>query len=158
VLGSSNNDEATSVNVPKRFFRGFSDTQAIEGIKNIKKLDEVLIRRKLVSKRYGEILKINNKIYIQHKNTLNHSFLKYPILVKNREKFMHKAKRSKVSLGDWFLSPLHPYQGDFSNWYFKAENYPTAVYISKHIVNLPTNPNDIDKVLAFIIDNIDNIK
>lgn len=158
VLGSSNNDELTSINFPERFFRGFSNVQAKEGIRNIEKLNCILTERREVSEKYSIILKNNNKVYIKKEYASNHSFLKYPILVKNRDDFMHKAEKRKVSLGDWFLSPLHPYQGDFSDWYFKPENYPTAVYITKHIVNLPTNPNNLDKVLEFINDNIDQIK
>ncbi len=158
VLGSSTNVEISSVTIPKNFFCSFSNVQAKEGIRNIKKLDDLLIKRRLVSEKYSSILKGNNKVYISDKNTSNHSFLKYPILVKNRNTFMRKAEKNKISLGDWFLSPLHPYQGDFSNWYFQPEDYPVAVYTAKHIVNLPTNPDNINKVLKFISDNIDQIE
>ena len=158
ILGSSNDDELTSVNFPKRFFRNFSNVQAKEGIRNIKQLDKVLLERRYSSEKYSSLLKSNGKIYVKDEHNLNHSFLKYPILVKDKIIFMKNAEKSNISLGDWFLSPLHPYQGDFSNWYFQPEKYPAAKYISEHIVNLPTNPSNLDKVLTFIKNNLSLIK
>ena len=66
-----------------------------------------------------------------------HAFLKYPILVKDRALFLQQAEKEKVPLGDWFISPLHPVSDSLEPWGLDVSNFPNAVYVSKHIVNLP---------------------
>ena len=45
---------------------------------------------------------------------------------------------------------LHPVEGDLSAWGFDAKQYPVATYLASHVVNLPTIPKNINKVLRFL--------
>ncbi|HEX9250751.1 MAG TPA: hypothetical protein VF870_00840, partial [Ignavibacteriaceae bacterium] len=88
----------------------------------------------------------------------NHIFLKYPLIVKNRKLFFELAKNSRITLGDWFLSPLHPVKVDLERWQLVRHNYPVADSISKKIVNLPTDIRTNKVVIKFLNQNLDLIE
>jgi len=84
-------------------------------------------------------------------------FLKYPLLVKDRESFNSAARRMKVVLGDWFVSPLHPVEGELNKWFFDTAKFPVASRLAKCLVNLPTDVKDNSDVIRFLEININNI-
>lgn len=150
VLGSSQGIEIESINRPKNFFKGLSRVQAREGQRNLKQLESVLSLRKKNAAVYTEFLKSRGKKYIDEKQFSNHSFLKYPILVKDRAAFLKLGEKYHIRLGDWFCSPLHPVQRDLNLWGFEPEKCPVAVSIARQVVNLPTECRFVDGVLRFL--------
>lgn len=70
---------------------------------------------------------------------------------------MALAEKSRVSLGEWFVTPLHPVKGDLSAWGYEYGKYPVAEYLAAHVVNLPTTPADVDRVIGFLKGNLDGI-
>ncbi len=157
VVGSSSIDEINTAMMPPDYFKGFSLVQAKEGLRNIKEIDKDLLSRKENAHLYTNFLIKHNKNRVEKKWFNNHSFLKYPLLVKEREKFMELAEKSHIELGEWFLSPLHPVTGDLSTWGFIKGEHPNSEYLASHVVNLPTTPSNINKVLVFLKSNLDLI-
>jgi perosamine synthetase len=157
VIGSSQGKELQGIEVPTSFFKTASKVQVKYGLKNIRNLDELIQRRKQNAVLYSCFLKENKKKYISEKLWQNHSFLVYPILVKDRLTFRKMAEKAHIKLGDWFISPLHPVQKSLHIWDMDEKLLPKASYLSKHLVNLPTSDNDGDKVLTFLKNNINNI-
>lgn len=153
VVGSSSAGEINSTSIPKDYFKGFSEVQAKEGLKNIKSLPLEISTRKANAVIYTDFLIKLDKKYVDKKLFKNHSFLKYPLLVKNRNEFMTLAEKNHIKLGEWFISPLHPVTSDLSPWCFKKGGFPTAEYLADHVVNLPTSEINIKKVLSFLEKN-----
>jgi hypothetical protein len=85
-------------------------------------------------------------------------FLKYPLLVKDRDSFFEQAIKFNITLGDWFLSPLHPIKNDLERWGFVSTYYPIASMISKKVVNLPTDISDNSDVIKFLERELDLIE
>jgi dTDP-4-amino-4,6-dideoxygalactose transaminase len=150
VTGSSSGNEISDSIIPHNFFMSYSSVQAKEGLRNINGLNKTLELRVENAKLYTNFLQENKKTYISKKLFKNHSFLKYPILVENREKFNLLAQKSKIELGDWFNSPIHPVQEKFDKWHFTPENFPKAVYASAHVVNIPTDTTNSKRVIDFL--------
>jgi len=150
VLGSSSGEEITSLEMPCNYFMKLSEVQTKKGIQNLKMLAAVLRRRKENAQIYTEYLMNKNKNHVPFSLFDNHSFLKYPLLVKNREKVFRLAEKNKIELGDWFNSPLHPVKKGFEQWKLQSELYPNAVFAGEHIINLPTDVKDISQVLQFL--------
>jgi dTDP-4-amino-4,6-dideoxygalactose transaminase len=150
VVGSSSGEEIVSVKKPKGYFKAFSHVQAKEGLRTLPKLDTDLALRKKNAQLYTSFLKKNGKNHVTDNVFPNHSFLKYPLLVKHRSEFMDLAKKHRISLGDWFNSPLHPVDNNLSAWQFERNKFPVAHYLSCHVVNLPTTPKDINKIILFL--------
>ncbi|HBE44914.1 MAG TPA: hypothetical protein DDW17_05525 [Deltaproteobacteria bacterium] len=90
-----------------------------------------------------------------------HTYLKFPLLVKDRMGFFKLAEKEKIELGDWFLSPIHPITKNFECWHYRWGENPVAEKISQHIVNLPTHlqidEDYVDKIAKFLIRNRENI-
>lgn len=150
IVGSSTSKEISSLRIPEDYFKAFSEVQAKEGLKNLGKFDDDLNKRKECAQIYTNFLREQNKTHVAEKYFPNHSFLKYPLLVKNRDEFMEEASKSHIELGEWFTSPLHPVEGDLSLWRFDSKEHPVAMYVSAHMVNLPTTPYNIKNVLDFL--------
>ena len=77
-------------------------------------------------------------------------FLKYPLLVENREEFKKKAEKNRIILGEWFEAPVYPYSGSLKLWGVDEKDIPVAMYVSKHVVNLPTDIEEVNKVIDFL--------
>ena len=157
IIGSSNGEEITSVKMPTKFFSAYTNTQAKEGIRNLKYFDKLLALRKINAEKYTNFLKQYKKNHVPEFLFENHSFLKYPLLVTDRKTFFELAEKRKVSLGDWFISPIHPVENDWENWFFEKNNYPISVDIAQKIINLPTEVKNINKILDFLHNNLDLI-
>jgi dTDP-4-amino-4,6-dideoxygalactose transaminase len=157
IVGSSSGEEISSVTMPSGYFKAFSNVQAKEGIRTLSALEKDLVVRKNSARLYNQILIDGRKAHVAEDLFVNHSFLKYPLLVKNRDKFMVLAEKNRVLLGDWFLTPLHPVTGDLSVWGFQCGRYPVSEYLAKHVVNLPTTPSDIERGVRFLKGNLEEI-
>jgi dTDP-4-amino-4,6-dideoxygalactose transaminase len=157
VVGSSSGSEISSTVMDDNYFMGAAKVQFSQGLRSLNHLDELMILRKKNAAIYSSFLQSNGKIYVKEIFNENHSFLKYPILIKDRVSFLAKAEKASVQLGDWFLSPIHPVESEFEKWFLDPENFPNATYVSKHVLNLPTEIENPEKVLAFLTQNINDI-
>jgi perosamine synthetase len=157
VVGSSSGTEITSIQMPNEFFMGASSVQFNEGIKALKGLEISMQQRKINAELYTNWLRSNDKVNVKEPLHENHAFLKYPILVKDRAIFISKAEKASIRLGDWFLSPIHPVKSEFENWFLNPQNFANASFVSMHILNLPTEIKNSEKVLAFLSQNSDDI-
>ncbi len=158
IIGSNQGGELCGVKIPKDYFKDISSVQVNAGIRQLKQLDKVNKLRKNNALEYTQFLKDQNKTFVSENLFDNHLFLKYPLLVKNRKLLLKLAEKEKITLGDWFLSPLHPVEGSLKLWNLNSEFFPQGTSISKKIVNLPTDIEDNSKVLKFLTRNIKMIE
>ncbi len=158
VIGSNQGNELSGTEKPDDYFKDISDVQVKSGLKQIKNLEYLNKLRKKNAEKYSNYLRAKGKTYVS-KNLFNdHIFLKYPLLVKDREHFFKLAQKKNITLGDWFLSPLHPIQGNLEPWFFDEDKFPNAVHIAKKMVNLPTEVENIEDVVEFLSKNLNFIE
>ena len=139
ILGSSQGEELESPVKPEGFEKGFSGIQSKRGDKELESFDKILDHRKNIAALYKEIL-LDMQIEPPYEpDYAVHTYLKFPLLIKDRIKFFKLAEKEKIELGDWFLSPIHPITKDFELWRYKWGENLVAEKISQHIVNLPTH-------------------
>lgn len=157
VIGSSDTAELTSVMIPEKYFKSVGAVQAKLGTTGIKRIDEKLIERKENAARYTAFLAEQEKNHVRNEYFSNHSFLKYPLMVKDRNAFRTEALKNHIPLGDWFVSPIHPVLENYQLWGINLTTIPVANEVSSQIVNLPTEDTDIRKVLKFLKSELDLI-
>lgn len=150
VQGSSSGIEIESTQMPGHYFKGLSKTQMKKGLTNLKVLDTFLQRRKHNAEIYNKYLIEKGKTAVDQRLFSNHSFLKYPLLVKNREEVLHLAENCQIPLGEWFCSPIHPVMDHWDLWDFDGDKFPNAVKFSALMVDLPTDIENVELVLRFI--------
>jgi len=126
-----------------------------------RKIDKVIEHRRKIASMYKTLLKELNIEPPYEPSYAVHTYLKFPLLVKNRKKFFKDAEKEKIELGDWFISLIHPIQKNFELWHYKYGENPIAEKISQHIVNLPTHTKITEDYVAclaqFLKKNRDNI-
>lgn len=153
VTGSSSGEELDGTTMPVDYLRSMSGVQVRAGLKSLKKLANQNEIRKTNGARYTDFLKSAGYNHVSPNLHADHLFLKYPLLVSNRNEFKERARKAGVPLGDWFLSPLHPIETDLSPWDFDTARYPQASFAGAHVVNLPTDTSLIEPVIAFLKNN-----
>ncbi|MFH2025920.1 MAG: aminotransferase class I/II-fold pyridoxal phosphate-dependent enzyme [bacterium] len=161
ILGSSQGDELQKPAMPASFFKGISRSQIAIGTREVEKVTEYIDHRKSIAMEFDRLL-LDLQIEPPFQpDYAEHTFLKYPLLVKNREEFFNLAHKDKIELGDWFLSPIHPVISDYDRFNYPYGENPIAEKISQHIINLPTNfhVNDeqLSEIIQFIMRNRDGI-
>ena len=158
IIGSTQGKEISEIRIPPKYFKDISSVQVKAGIRELNLLNKINSLRKRNAADYTQFLKANKKIFVSEKFFCNHLFLKYPILVNNRKLFFELARKEKITLGDWFNSPLYPVKKNLHLWGFSPDIYPESTNVSKKIVNLPTDIENNHKVLEFLTANIDMIE
>lgn len=154
VIGSSSGTEITSTKMPSDFFMASSKVQHRQGLKALKTLKNDLQLRKENALKINDWMRENGKRNVDDVFIPNHSFLKYPVLCKDRAIFTEKATESNIQLGDWFNSLLHPVQGSLAPWGIAEEKeFPVAHRTSKKILNLPTDVKKYEKLQSFLEKN-----
>ncbi len=76
--------------------------------------------------------------------------LRVPIRVRQRERLLEEARRSRIELGDWFNAPLHPGEVVQEAFGYESGTCPHAERAASGLVNLPTHPG-VDRKAAFRI-------
>lgn len=155
VTGSSSSEELESIKMPEGYLCSMSAVQKHSMKKALEGLPTLNALRKANGILYTAHLMKNDLNHVAQTLHEDHMFLKYPLMVRDREEFIRKAMEARIPLGDWFRSPLHPVEGDLNKWCFEPERYPNAVFAAKHVVNLPTDTHHPDHVLEFVDRNRD---
>ncbi len=158
IIGSTQGNELSDTKMPGNYFKGMSFVQISTGLSKLGQLDKVNSFRQKNAADYTSFLKANKKKFVDEKFFKNHLFLKYPLLVKDRKLFFELAEKEKITLGDWFTTPLYPVKGNFELWGFDFCQYPCSTEISGKIVNLPTDIKNNFKVLSFLNENLNLIE
>lgn len=111
-------------------------------IDNIPRLNSI---RKQQAENYSRFLKCNHKLFVSDYLKDDHLFLYYPILVKDKFKVLKLAKHAGVNVNGMFTIKQHPEQLgiDYSH-------LPVTVYVSKHLINLPTSSIENSTAIAFL--------
>ena len=161
ILGSSQGDELERPVKPDGFEKGFSRTQSNRGVKELESFDKILEHRKKIASFYKKILSDMEIEPPYEPDYAVHTFLKFPLLVKDRMKFFKLAEKEKIEIGDWFASPIHPITKNFELWCYKWGENPVAEKISRHIVNLPTHSqvteDYVERIARFLKKNRNEI-
>ncbi len=115
----------------------YNEYLASVGINQINNLKKNLNHRAELSLYFEKKI----KWYQYDKNKIfDNSWLRYSFLVKDRKRFL-KIFKKKFNLDIWYTSIFEGRQKNYHEIGYKLGSCPTAEYVSKHIVNLPTHLN-----------------
>jgi len=119
----------------------------------LKRLNEFNKKREEISKIY--IKEITNKnIDFPSKNNI--PFLRFPVLINNRDEIFDKFKKKGIYLGQWYSNIIDPKGSDLRKINYQRGSCPNAEFIAKRIINLPTYINLKDKDIKKIVKLLNN--
>jgi perosamine synthetase len=139
VPGSSSGGELAGTEMPASFVARLSGFQARLATRRLATLEAAVRRRRAVAAGYSDWLAAHGKTAPHEPDFAMHSFLRYPIRVRERDAFVAEADRRGVLLGDWFHSPLYPIDENLERWGYRRGACPVAERVSAEIVNLPVD-------------------
>jgi perosamine synthetase len=139
VPGSSSGGELAGTEMPPSFVARLSGFQARLATRRLAILDAAVRRRRSVAGVYSAWLGARGKTTPREPDWAEHSYLRYPIRVRDRDAFVAEADRRGVLLGDWFHSPLYPIDENLERWGYRRGTSPVAERVSAEIVNLPVD-------------------
>lgn len=158
VVGSSSGEEIVGIEMPQGYLKAQSAVQMKKGIKSVRRLDTVNKLRFENAQVYTEFLKKHGKYYVDEELHSDHIFIRYPLLVNDREEFRKRAEAAKVILGEWFEAPVYPADASLVTWNVDTSVLPVSMDVCEHIVNLPTDEKKVAKVITFLEKQLDLIQ
>jgi perosamine synthetase len=161
VPGSSSGEELEGTEMPASFLTAMSGFQARLAGRRLTALAARVRRRVAVAHGYSARLAQLGCTPAAEPESARHTFLRYPLRVRERDAFVEEANRRGVLLGDWFHSPLYPIGGDLRRWAFRRGEHPVAERVASEIVNLPTDvppagpqAHAVEELLGACVDRI----
>ena len=129
-----------------------TDIQAALGITQLEKLDKFKKRRREIVDYYNKNLGLP---HLEEKEFSNACFHLYPVMVRDRENFYHKAKEHGLNLQVHYI-PVHtqPYYKDLG---FKEGDFPNAEIYYKKSISLPLYPSLNNRDLKEIVKRLKGI-
>ena len=121
-----------------------NEFSAVIGLVQLKKLDHLNKKRKLIARKYEKGINIENKMPFSN----SCSYHMYWIRVKNRKEFMKKLKAVNVETGIHY-KPIHQ-----MSLYKKSNKLPITETVSDEIVSIPIHPNLSNNEIDFIIESV----
>ncbi len=125
LFRSSKNTPAHDLRMPSDFQWRFLTNQ-------LNSLDKILERHKLAASEYLNVLKEFIEVPASIRNS---NLIRFPLMVKNREKLIHYFAQKDIEIGRWFDSPVSG--GKLPNIGYVRGSCPVSEYVTEHIVNLP---------------------
>lgn len=154
AVGSSTDDEL-EYEKPAGFEKKMGNKQVRLLEKKLSSVDEMISHRVKITNIYKEFFFKEYNSYLSEKSEI--VFLRFPILVENKKSILDKAKKEKIEIGDWFLSPLHPNMEGWERVNYKRGSCKIAEDICEHIINLPTHEkiteNEAKRIADFVKEN-----
>lgn len=101
-------------------------------------LEQIAEHRALIGKVYSKVIPKNYQVSSSHGNAI---FLRFPLLIENRETLFTYLKKSNIFITDiWYETPIAPARY-LSKTIYKDGICPAADKVAKQMVNLPTHIN-----------------
>lgn len=153
TIGSSYNEEL-ECKMPEEYKIRMSKWQKKLLYRKFIEIEKNTEHRQWITDIYENIIGQNGiakgKFSRQNETTL----LRYPLLCRDKERVMKEAKKNRIEIGDWFVSPIHPNLTHWEKAYYRKGSCSVAEKVCKHIINLPTHSkigeNEAEKILKVI--------
>lgn len=136
---------------PSYFPKRLPNALAILALKQFKKIEKFNKHRKEIADFYREQLRDTSfELPLEHEQIYLRFTVKHP---KARE-IIQKAWQKNLLIGDWYTSPIAPYDTKLDKMGYIMGSCPKAEKLAKETLNLPTHINikkeDAQKIVEFL--------
>jgi len=136
--------EYLTVSYASSFWKGRVALYAILKAMGIGEGDEVLVEG-------FTCVVVPNAVIFTGAKPEGHIYLRYPLLVKDKNAILKAAQFQNIEIGDWFVSVLHPLNAPLDTACYRDGDCPVGKEIARHLINLPTHLNmNEEKVLKIV--------
>ena len=140
---------------PDYFPKALPNAMALMALNQFNKLDKFYSRRKKIFEFYKENLK--NTSFVLPKENLESmpSYLRFTVKHKKAHEIIFESwRKQNVLLGDWYTTPIAPFDTKLDEMKYKKVSCPIAEKLSNETLNLPTHINisqqDANRIVNFL--------
>lgn len=137
----------------------FSNSLAYLILSQLKKIEKYNQKRKEIGDFYIQNLK-GISLIVPYKKSI--PFLRFPILIENRDAVMDFFKKQKIYLGKWYSEIVDPKGVILERVFYRKGSCPRAEFIAEKIINLPCYPTmkflEAEKIISLLIKYVKNRK
>jgi len=137
--------------MPNYFSKAMSGKLALLALNQLKKINRFNEHRRKIAKIYSEGLKKTSFELPTTPPDREHVFLRFTVKHPEAHKIIRKAWRNNLLIGDWYTSPIAPFDTKIEKIGYKSGSCPKAEALSKQTLNLPTHINVSEKQAEEII-------
>jgi len=152
-IGSSEKEELDCCR-PGEFEKRMSTFQASWGLYELTHFGSVVAHRRRIGQLYHHSLLKEGFQTVQIPPYADAVFLRYPLLVKDKQAVLNRACVNRVEIGSWFESVLHPDGSPLEKAGYTLGQCPVGEEVARHIINLPTHPRvteeEVIRVVRFL--------
>lgn len=150
LLSKAVASEERSGQKPVHVAYAYSPALALLLLDQLKKLDSIASRRLQIAARYQVELRIPTPPVGD--SSIMPSYLRFPMLVENRDAILLDARSQHMLLGDWYDAPLVPKSSNYMAFGYRIGSCPRAEDAARRVINLPTYPSLTDTQVTKVID------
>ena len=141
---------------PDYFPKALPNALALLAINQFKKIERFNENRKKIANFYYKELGNTSfelpRQFSERKNVFLRFTIKHP---KTHEIIYEAWHRQNMLLGDWYTTPIAPYDTKLDKMKYKFGGCPMAEKLAKKILNLPTHinisENDLKRIISFLL-------
>lgn len=153
----SNTCEELKCELPKDYEKLMSPWQKELLNKKLEDIEKIISHRKSITGIYRDLLRNKGEHVAELPEYCDEVLLRFPLEIANKNDLLEKAKRNRIELGDWFMSPVHPNLEAWEKVSYEEGMCPVAEWVCKRIINLPTHAGisrgEAEKIFAFVFGN-----
>ncbi len=153
AIGSSTAMEL-SCEEPGNYMKAMGGIQERQLRKVLAGIDNVIGHRRNHRVLIDELLQAKGFRTLDLPDEYDPVILRYPVRIKNKTVALAEARRQRVQLGDWFLSPIHPNLDHWEYAGYEKGSCPVAEEVSATTINIPIGPRisdrEIERTIRFL--------
>lgn len=126
-------------------------------VNQLRKIDRFTRRRHEIGHEYMQKLASFEFNLPNIPQTDSPAWLRFPLLIRNRQEFLALSRKRRMYLGDWYDAPLVPANSNLIAFQYTPGTCPQAEHAAAHIINLPTHirlsDEQVNQVIQFTINH-----
>ena len=135
-VGSSVGGELDSIQMPKDYLQAMGAMQRKSLDEASQALAKNVEERQTVAEKYDAFFGEGDISPPYRPEYAEHAMLRYTIRLSDKVAVIRKAQQLHIPIGDWFVSPLHPVEGDLGSWNYQSGQCPEAEKACLEAINL----------------------
>ena len=130
--------------------------------REVAQVTEYISRKKALKRKYDDFFSGIDMPILSVSDKCDPVLLRYPLMVEDKEGLLAKAKEERIEVGNWFVSPVHPIEGEeLKGVEYERGNCPEAERKANSCMNLPMHSKitekELKRIFGFISKNRSSI-
>ncbi|MCH7828586.1 aminotransferase class I/II-fold pyridoxal phosphate-dependent enzyme [Patescibacteria group bacterium] len=143
---------------PGYFPKALPNALALLARKQLRKLERFNEHRRQIAQKYVQALSHTQYQILDTKYQEGNIYLRFPLRHVKAHEIIKRAWRQNLLLGDWYTTPIAPYDTQIEKMGYEWGSCPKAEELAKTTLNLPTHirisEKEVNTIIQFLLNEI----